>query len=228
MRKEIILCFLLFSQAAKLLAQDTATHAAGQGDQGAASPTTRSHRSDSNLTLGVEPFVPGTWIQGKRGFFLTSILSPDTSLELEYLSGSVGLKLQSIEVAEFKETMLLAAARSYFGTNHFNFRYGGGIRTYEITLGDKYLTPGLSETLLGIQSYVLTFAVGNRWQWGKGFSFGVDWFEIVIPFYQRSLSGLGAANTGNSETDTAGDTLVRILRFAPTFSVLKAQIGWTF
>lgn len=192
------------------------------------SVTSRDYRAESHLTIGVEPFVIGTWVPNKRGVFATGVLSPDTSAEVEYLSGSLGIDFKDIDIAVFRETLLVGALRSYFGTNHFNLRYGIGLRKYELTLGEHFLTKEQSETVLHIETYIAALAVGNRWQWSPGFTLGVDWFEAVIPLAERRFEGLvteSLADPRAAETQEAG---MRILRFGPTFNLLKLQLAWTF
>ena len=196
------------------------------------SAPSRSSRQKSAFVAHLIPLALGTWVPTKRGVSLGWVVSADTTIDAEYLRGAVGIDFQGIELAQFKEEVMTVGWRSFMGTNSFNLRPSLGARRYTLTAGDRLLAQVTGQqtenTLLQITTYVAGLAIGNRWQFGNGFTLGVDWFEIVVPILQKHESHPVADGLSDPDTQRTADRIGQLLRNAPTFAVAKMNVGWTF
>ena len=102
-----------------------------------------------------------------------------------------------------------------------------------IHLGDR-LTSLISGNLIPnadlvkIKTLGITGGLGNRWQFKKGFTLGVDWFSLYIPLKtfmaEAPYVNSGASESGKNDVRKA----IKIIKRIPTFSSLKLQLGLTF
>lgn len=194
------------------------------------SPTSAENRDGSNVTLSYSVFSTGL-ILPKRGPALSYISSRHWTFELEYLRGDVGLGYKGVSFASFEEELLLGQVR-YYGGNLFNFIFGFGERKYTLDLGSdevESLAPDAPNAkLLEVRNQVIDFGIGNRWQWEKGFTLGVDWLALIIPVGKGTVDAPLVEYVEDDDYRENTKTVLRVLRYIPTFTAFKAHLGWTF
>ncbi len=226
-----ILIGLMLSTTA-VAANDPAMTAESSSTSAEDSPslTSAESRDASNVTLSYTIFSTGL-ILPKRGPALSYISSRNWTFELEYLKGDVGLGYKGVNFASFEEELLLGQIR-YYGGNLFNVFFGFGERRYTLDIGSdraETLAPDAPNArLLEVRNQVIDFGIGNRWQWEKGFTFGIDWLALIIPVGKGSVD---APLTDYIEDDDYREntrTVLRVLRYIPTVTAFKAHLGWTF
>ncbi len=196
----------------------------------APSPTSEENRDQTNVTASYTVFSTGL-ILPKRGPALSYVSSKRWTFELGYLSGDVGLGYHGLSVASFKEELYLAEARYYPG-NVVNLFFGLGERRYSLDLGSAELSriaPGApNQHVIAVRNQVAEFGFGNRWQWHKGFTLGIDWLALLIPVGKGSVDAPFLDYIEDDDTRSDTKSVLKILRYIPTFTAFKLHLGWTF
>ena len=192
----------------------------------------RKNRADSKATLFFIPFSSGIVLPAKTGFSATWIWDASSSLEAEYLSGSYGLSFSHLDIAMFSEKIVSLKYRTYAG-NSFNWFAGFGQRTYKFSIGDDLLAFATKQTLPSIpvfivESQVVSLGLGNRWQFDNRFTLGFYWFEHHIPGGRGKLEDDTLAYFANEGDRAKTEKFLKLLRYGPTFTTLKLQVGYSF
>jgi hypothetical protein len=190
------------------------------------------NRTDSEVSLFYIPFSTGVVLPSKTGFSATWILSSTSSLEAEYLSGSYGLSFSKLDIATFSEKIISAKYRWYTG-NSFNLFLGGGERKYKFSVGNDLLAfatnqPFSSFPSLVVENQVMVLGLGNRWQYDNGFTLGFDWLELIIPVGKGRIENSTLDNFKDEKDRDNTEKFLKLLRYAPTVTVLKIALGYTF
>lgn len=194
------------------------------------SPTTEENRDHTNVTASYTVFSTGL-ILPKRGPALSYVSSKRWTFELAYLSGDVELGYHGLSVASFKEELYLAEARYYPG-NLINLFFGLGERRYSLDLGSDELSriapDAPNSPVLEVRNQVAEFGFGNRWQWERGFTLGIDWLALLIPVGKGSVDAPFLDYIEDEDTRNDTKSVLKILRYIPTFTAFKLHLGWTF
>lgn len=179
--------------------------------------------------------APGLWVPLKHGPSLGYIYDRKRTFELDYLSGTFGLSILSVDLISFHERLVTGRMRWHGDWNSFNLSLGLGERRYQFKIGDDILkkAPGgsyfdTSYDVATVSNTVLLTGIGNRWQFSPGFVVSVDWVEWLIPV------GRGASDSAVMDKLPPGvarrslGNVLSTLRFGTTFNVLKLTLGWAF
>lgn len=174
-----------------------------------------------------------TWIPSKYGFSIAYISSAASTWEAEYLRGSISLNLFIKDLGKMTDEKLSIVHRFYSDRNSFNFLAGAGYRSYSIHLGNR-LTSLASNSmipntdLVSIKTLGLVGGFGNRWQFDRGLTLGIDWFSIYVPM--KTLEAEAPYISSNASDSGKNDVrdVMNVVKRIPTFAVFKFQIGLSF
>jgi hypothetical protein len=183
--------------------------------------------SRGSVMLGYQYF--STWIPGKWDASYTYIKNKKWSFEFEYASGSVGRSVFGLDIGRISEKKYSLVARRYLG-NSFHFIFGGYKNEFRAKLGDSILDSmtNLSTDDFRVKGTGLALGLGNRWQWEKGVTLGIDWFRMNIPLINKTVDNDVLENIqDNSDASEVKDIIVK-LKNIPTFVILGIDVGYTF
>jgi hypothetical protein len=236
-RVEAILSALL-AYAAPVFAQENepAAPAAAPGSvemqpetQAATQPAARGSYGSLGYVL-----APGLLVPLKHGPAISAILRPDWTLEAEYLHGTLGLSFRGLNLVSFHEELYLGRVRWYPWSGSFNAALGAGRRKYAFKVGDEVLDSIASgggdagSAEVRVWNNVAELGIGNRWRLDEGFTFGLDWLDLLLPLGDGTVD---AEIFGKTTAGAAQRSLTRVVNGLtdwPTFCVLKLYLGWTF
>lgn len=191
--------------------------------------TTTENRSASFGTALVGYQFLSTWIPSKWNVAYTQILNPQWSLEAEYLRGSIGFGSFGLDVAGISETRYSLVARRFVG-NSFNFIIGAFHNQVEAQLGNDIVSDmtekGLDE--FEVSGSGLTLGMANRWQWGSGFTLGVDWFRMNLPLFNKRVDNDVLERIDEKNDLSRARDLMEKIKNIPTFVLLGIQLGYSF
>lgn len=193
--------------------------------------TSNDNRNDKKWSLLVTPISFG-WFLPKKGLQMVYQHSSDFSFEPEYLNGSFEIKLFKVNFASFSEQIFTLPFRSYFG-NSFNLKYGLGKRQVNFSIGDELLddvTGGNNifyDELIEIESYIIDFGLGNRWQFDNGFTMGADWANIFIPITANVKDNISHLVKNEDDKELVKKAIQGITNF-PSITFFKLQFGYSF
>ena len=123
-----------------------------------------------------------SWIPSKWSAAYTHNFDRKWSLEAEYLKGSMGIGAVGFDAASITETRISLVGRRFVG-NSFNFIVGAFKNDFEAQLGNDIVNDMTDKSIdeFEVSGMGLALGIGNRWQWGSGFTFGIDWFRMNVP-----------------------------------------------
>jgi hypothetical protein len=184
-------------------------------------------RSRGSVLVGYE-FL-SSWIPFKKTLSYTHIFNPKWSLEFEYAFNSIGFPVWLIDIGSISEKRYSLQARRYWG-NSFHFIFGAYHSEFEARVGNDILER-MSNTRIDefkVRGTGLTGGIGNRWQWGNGVTFGVDWFRMSIPVIDKKVDNdiLNNINDRNDLKDVKD--VIDKLKNIPTFVLLGLHLGYSF
>ena len=190
------------------------------------------NRADSKASLFWIPFSSGLVLPSKTGFSATWIRDSSSSFEAEYLSASYGLSFSHLDLAMFSEKIVSLKYRMYTG-NSFHWFAGVGQRSYKFKIGDDLLALATKQAfptipVFVVENQVITLGLGNRWQFDNRFTLGFDWFELLIPVGRGRIEDDTLDFFANEGDRDKTETFLKFLRYGPTFTALKLQLGYTF
>lgn len=172
-------------------------------------------------------------IPGKKGLTAGLIRGADKTWEFEYLQGSLAVPFLVEDLGEMSDERFTLMARSYAGSNSFNFSYGLSYLKFSIHLGNELLSrvsggsfPSID--LLEIETLGFHLGLGNRWTFKKNITFGIDWVSWTQPvnLLKREAPYLDYAS--DSEDRDSVETALNLITYFPRLTLLKAQLGIQF
>lgn len=190
---------------------------------------TSSYRANSTGTalVGFEPF--SSWLPLKLTASYTQIFNKKWSLEAEFARGKFGAGLLGFDLASVTEYRYSILARRYIG-NSFHWIFGVYKDDLKARLGND-ITDSMNNTRIDdLKVSVLggTVGVGNRWQWQKGFTVGIDWFRMNMPLLDRETDdGVLKYIDNENDYDLVKRGMDRVAKI-PTFVLMGIYLGYTF
>ncbi|MCB0410665.1 MAG: hypothetical protein KDD29_10630, partial [Flavobacteriales bacterium] len=122
-----------------------------------------------------------TWVPGKLGFHLFKVEDESTTWEFEFSRGSISYEVIKVNLIHFWDHRFSLYKRSFSQRNSLNFRYGIYYNTFGVVLGDdmlRYVSNAEEYELVEVKTAGITWGLGNRWQTGGKFTWGIDWFTL--------------------------------------------------
>lgn len=184
-------------------------------------------KSSSTLMVGYE-FL-STWLPFKFTGSYTYMFNKKWSLEAEMARGHFGAGALGFDVGSVTEYRYSLLGRRYVG-NSFNMIFGLYKDDFRAKVGSDILDDMTDTSIddLRVEVIGLALGIGNRWQWGSGFTFGIDWFRMNAPVFDRKLDNevLNEIDD-NSDLKAVRDGMDKISKF-PTFVLLGIYLGYSF
>lgn len=198
-----------------------------------ASKDTGSRRANSNFMILGTYSPMDLMIPSKYGGTLGFVADESTTLEFEYLQGSLSLPFIIDNLGEMKDEKFSIIARSYSSGKAFNVSYGITYFKFRIKLGSKYLSAATNSNseieLIDQDAIGFNLGVGHRWILGPGFTFGVDWISWNQPVSVTRKNAPILDNSGLSQQDKDNiNAPLKLLSYVPRLVFLKIQLGFTF
>lgn len=158
--------------------------------------------------------------------------TPEASHELEYLSAKMSVPFFVDDLGGFTDRRVSLLKRSFNARNSFNFHYGLSYFDTEIHVGNDYLAQANANAaevdLLRIKSLGFIWGFGNRWNFAKGLTAGVDWFSWSQPLLviHRDNALVDSMNEGSAKDRV--ETTMKLVEYLPRLTVLKVALGYSF
>lgn len=194
--------------------------------------STLTLRGLSKYTINPHLSILSTWLPIKFGVGLGYIVSPDWTVEAEITRRSISAKVVDVDFGQVVDQRYGLQARWYPGSsNSFNLIMGIFKSEFSAELGNSYLNhiPGSpGSTKWKFESIGPQLGLSNRAQWSNGITFGVDWFVIYIPAFNKKVdNSVFDAMTNQSDRDDL-DKVTSAIQKIPQFDLLKLTLGYTF
>lgn len=187
------------------------------------------HREHSRHTFMAGYEFISSWLPFKLTGSYTRILNKQWSIEAEAGRGYFGTGVVAIDLASVTEYRYSLLGRRYNG-NSFNTIIGIYKDDFRAKLGSDMLDD-MSDTSIDdfrIEVIGLALGIGNRWQWGNGFTLGVDWIRMNAPIFDRKTDDEIVNNIENESDRDAIKSGVDKVSKVPTFVLLGLYLGYTF
>lgn len=194
---------------------------------------TRKHREESKAYALFNYSPLDLIVPSKIGGTLGTISSGGKTWELEYLRGSISVPVVISDLGKMTDQRLSLIGRSYAARNSFNVSYGLSYFSFAVHIGDEMLSrvtggsvPNID--MLRLESIGFNLAVGNRWIFDHGITFGIDWVSWAQPVVttKKYAPFLDYATDAKDREDI--DKSVKLLSYFPRLAFLKLQFGVTF
>lgn len=190
---------------------------------------TSYYRENSRGTALVGFEFLSTWIPFKFTGSYTHIINKNWSIEGEIGRGSFGAGAFGFDLASITELRYSILARRYL-RNSFNLLFGVYKNDLRAKLGSDILD-NMSDTSiddLNVKVFGAAVGFGNRWQWGNGFTLGIDWFRVNAPIFDRKVDRSVLNNIDdNSDYQVVEKVFDRASKI-PTFVLGGLYLGYTF
>lgn len=190
---------------------------------------TADYREESLGSVMVGYQLITSWIPSKKTLSYTHIFNRKWSLEGEYSVSSIEAPIYGVDLGEIKERRYSLQMRRYWG-NSFNFTFGPVYNDVKARLGSDILDSLGTEikSSFRVQNLGLTVGMGNRWQWGNGFTLGLDWIRLNVPVLETAVKDNVLDDISKSSDRTDVKEVIRTLNRVPTFVLLGINLGYTF
>lgn len=187
------------------------------------------HRETRSSTVMVGYQLLSSWIPSKWSAGYTYNFNRKWSLEAEYLKGSMGIGAFGFDAASITETRYSIVGRRFVG-NSFNFIIGAFKNDFEAQLGNDIVNDMTDKSIdeFEVTGIGLALGIGNRWQWGNGFTLGFDWFRMNVPLFDKRVDNdvLNRIDD-NNDLSRVKDYIDKVKNI-PTFVLLGINLGYTF
>lgn len=187
------------------------------------------YREDSIGTVMAGYQFLASWIPSKWSAAYTQNFNRKWSLEAEYLKGSMGIGAFGFDAASITETRYSLVGRRFVG-NSFNFILGAFKNDFEAQLGNDIVNDMTDKSIdeFEVSGMGLALGIGNRWQWGNGLTFGIDWFRMNVPLFEKKVDNdvLNKIDD-NNDLSRVKDYIDKVKNI-PTFVLLGFNLGYTF
>lgn len=183
------------------------------------------------LFLSLTPISIGYFVF-KRGMEAAIIINDKWSIGLEYLTGSLGINILRLDIADFSETLLLVPVRWYPFNGRFYLKTGFGKRQYKLALGDRFLSRNapvpLHAQLIAMENIVFQLALGHQWRFRNGLLLELVWFEWINALGPSRIDESFTAQSENLRDIRLVRRAIDILQQTPTVAIVKLQLGYHF
>lgn len=182
-----------------------------------------------NGSIHYSPF--STWLLGKRGFSIGTILDENWTLEGEYTTGSISASFRNIDFGRVVDRRYGVQSRWYPDSNSFNLIFGLFKSEFSAEIGNTIINNIGSvpaQTVFKIESIGSQLGLANRWQWSNGVTFGVDWFVMYLPLFDKKIDDEVLKYITSSTDRSDIDNLTGLISRLPQFDVLKLNLGYSF
>lgn len=188
-------------------------------------------RSTSNYSINLHASILSTWLPMKFGAAIGYIQNENWTYEAEFTRRSISAKIMDVDLGQVIDQRYGVQARWYPGSNSFNLIMGLFKSSFSLELGPSYLAniPGApATTLWKFESIGPQIGLSNRWQWASGIAFGVDWFVIYVPAFNKTADEDVFNYITNQKDRDDLDKVTKAIKNIPQFDLLKVTLGYSF
>ena len=192
---------------------------------------TKVYRALSRGTVMVHLSPFSTWLPMKYGLNAGYIAGENWTWEFEYIQRFISGKVASVDFGKIQDERYGLQARWYPGANSFHLIMGLFKNTFSMELGNSMISAIGSVppvTVWKLESIGPQLGLGNRWQWTSGVTFGVDWFLMYLPVFNKKVDDRAFDYVTNQNDRDDLDNVSRIINNIPQFDVLRFHLGYTF
>ena len=168
-----------------------------------------------------------SWLPLRWTLSYTHILNPQWSVEAEWGRKKYGVGFFGIDAASVTENVYSLIARRYM-TNSFHFIFGGYKEDFHAELGSDFVQVDSEVNDVRVQAMGLALGIGNRWRWKKGFTFGIDWFRMNVPLFNKKVESEALDNIDDENDLSSVKNSIDKVKNVPTFVLLGINLGYTF
>lgn len=195
----------------------------------AKSKFTREHRSETQHTLLLGHQLVSSWIPFKWAGSYTFNFNSSWSLEGEFSRGYWGYGVIGLDLASVSEKRFSIMLRRYWG-NSLHGVLGIFRNEFEAKLGDDYVEDLSNKSIDEFEIYGngLVLGLGNRWQWGNGFTLALDWVRMNIPLIENRVESDVINNLSDNQKTKVIKNLINKVSDVPTFVLFGISLGYSF
>ncbi len=196
-------------------------------------PEFTPHSNPQSFSVLADVAPLSMWVPYKLGLSLAWQFQPKWSLEVSALRGQIDLNDAGVDgVGDASESRFDVIFRKSFGGS-FSIFGGYSYQEVKADVSDEVKNVNVSLPFYDttLKTHGLIAGLGNRWVWGGGFTFGVDWLSIIIPLSNsvendlRDVALLNYADPQDKQDIT--DAMDKIEK-TPRLTLLHMKLGWTF
>jgi len=114
-----------------------------------------------------------------------------------------------------------------------NFFYGATMVRTKLVIGNEILSRiggsiPAGQDLISLTSLGPVVGIGNRWKFGRGFSFSIDWITLTQPVVvlKNDTPIFDRVTDPNDKNNL--DDFKRVMNYFPRFTFLKLELGFSF
>lgn len=195
--------------------------------QSAKKSSDRREERHHTALVGLEFF--STWVPTKVTASYTYNFNRKWSLEAEYARGYMGTGIIGVDLASISENRYSFQARRFLG-NSFHTIFGLYKDDVKAKLGSEFLDDMTDTSIdsLSVQVVGATLGLGNRWQWGSGFTLGIDWIRMSLPLIDKNIDDDVLKNIpSESDRDKIKSGIDKVTD-VPTFVLFGFYLGYSF
>ncbi len=181
--------------------------------------------STGTVMVGYEIFA--SWLPFRWTGSYTHLINKKWSAEAEWSRGYFGTGIVGYDLASVSENRFSLVARKYVG-NSLNLIFGGFKNDFHAKLGSELLDDTTGVNDFRVQGLGLAVGIGNRWQWQNGFTFGVEWFRMNVPLFDKKVDSEVLDNITDKNDIAAVKNAIDKVKNVPTFVLLGINLGYTF
>lgn len=225
MIQSIILC--LFLSLSVLAQEETVKEQIQEVPQQVSGSDLYRDQSLGSVMLGYQ--VLTTWIPFKWTASYNHIFNKKWTAELEYTRGNFGIGAFGFDVASVSENRYSLLARRYLG-NSFHWILGAFKNDFHAELGSSIVNDMTNTSIddFRVQGIGVTVGIGNRWQWGNGFTLGLDWIRMNVPLLDKKVDNKVLDRIDDNSDLSTVKKYIRRIENVPTFVLLGINLGYTF
>ena len=195
----------------------------------AKSKFSHEYRSETRSTFLLGYQLISSWIPFKWTVSYNYNLNANWTLEGEFSRGHWGYGLIGLDLASVSENRYSLILRRYWG-NSFHGIMGAFRNEFIGKLGNNYVEDLSNKSIdeFEISGNGLILGLGNRWQWGNGVTFGIDWFRINIPLLDNRVENDVIDNLSDNQKTKVIRNLIDKISDIPTFVLFGINLGYSF
>lgn len=170
-----------------------------------------------------------SWIPFKWSASYTHNFNSKWSLEAEFSRGHWGYGMIGLDLASVSENRYSLMARRYWG-NSFHGIAGIFRNEFVGKLGNDYVEYLSNKSIDDFSVYGngVVLGLGNRWQWGNGFTLGIDWFRVNIPLIDNRVDNDVIDNLSDNQKMKVIRNLIDKVSDIPTLGMFGINLGYSF
>ena len=198
-------------------------------------PPEQSQKKDLQSTpriLGIINYAPfDLFIPSKLGATAGYRFTPKTTLELEYLRGSLSVPFLFESLGGMTDQRLSLYFRSHFGKSSFNYFYGIAYHMFRLKIGNEIVNRAVPHSSefdeIQLNSVGFLVGLGNRWIIEDNFIVGVDWALWSQPLLETEKKTEFLRYVSDADRGRFEKAIDFVSEF-PRLSFVKLTLGMAF